>query len=335
MTKKRSLTVLLLFDLSVDIKPEDYGSYWKTKEWKPEADVRDVLSRQGHRVVPFGVHNDIAPLIYKIHEVKPDVVFNMSEAFAGNRDFEPNLVALLELLKIPYTGSGPAGLQLCKNKGVTKEILVNHKIHIPKFIVAKRSHPPRSLKRLKFPAFIKPLELEASEGISQVSVAATEKEALDRIRYIHERLGVDAIAEEYIDGRELYVSIIGNQKLTVFPPRELFFEQVPDGEPKIATFRAKWDDQYRKKWGIHSGVAKALPESVEKSLSTFCKRIYRHLRIQGYGRIDLRVKQNGEVYFIEANPNPSIAKNEDFALSAARAGLAYSELIAKILALAI
>ena len=332
--KKNPLTILLLFDLSLDIKPKQYDDYWNTEEWRIEGNVRDVLVDQGHEVIALGVHDNIDILIQTIQKKKPDVVFNMSEAFAGKRDFEPNLVALLELLNIPYTGSGPAGLQLCKNKGITKEILANHEINIPKFLIAKRSHPPRNLKDFSYPAFIKPIELEASEGISQGSFVATEKEALDRIRFIHERLEVDAIVEEYIDGRELYVSILGNEKLTVFPPRELFFSEVPKGQPKFATFRAKWDDQYRKKWGIRSGVAKPLPSSVEKKMGDFCKKIYRHLGIRGYGRIDLRVKENGEIYFIEANPNPSIAKHEDFARSAAKSGLSYPELISKILMLA-
>ena len=335
MTKKKSLTILLLFDLSIDLKPENYSDYWKTKEWKPEADVRDVLLKQGHDVIPLGIHDSIDELLQTLQERKPDLVFNMSEAFANNRDFEPNLVALLELLKVPYTGSSSAGLRLCKNKGISKEILGYNHIHIPHFFIAKRSHPPRSLKKLSYPVFVKPLEAEASEGISQGSLVHTEQEALERIHYIHIRLKTDALVEEYIDGRELYVSIIGNEKLTVFPPRELFFAQVPLGKPKFATYRAKWDDHYRKKWGIRSGVAKALPLIAEKHLYEFCKKVYRHLGIQGYGRIDLRIKENGEIFFIEANPNPSIGKDEDFALSAAKGGLDYSELIAKILTLAL
>ncbi len=331
----RALKIVLLFDLSVKILPEDYEEYWKTPDWKTEKDVRNSLIKLGHEVIPFGLHNDIEPFLRIINDQKPDLVFNMSEAFNGNRDFEPNLTALLQLINVPFTGAGPMGLQLCKDKGLTKVILGYHRIRTPRFLVLKKSRPLRSLKKFQFPAFIKPLQLESSEGISQFSYVENEKDALARMKFIHERLEVDAIIEEFIDGRELYVGILGNEKLVVFPPRELFFKQVPEDEPKFATYRSKWDKDYRKKWGIDSGWAAAMPETTQRKLVEVCKKIYRLLHIQGYGRIDLRLKENGEIYFIEANPNPSIAKQEDYAMSATKGGLDYEELIAKIVSLAV
>lgn len=331
----KALKILLLFDLSVDIKPEEYDEYWKNPDWKTEKDVRDALTRLGHEVIPLGIHNDIEHLLKTVQVLRPDLVFNLSEAFGGNRDFEPNMAALMQLIGVPFTGTAPLGLQLCKDKGLTKVILSHHRIRTPKFLVAKKSHPLRSLKKFQFPAFVKPLQLESSEGISQLSYVENEKDAIARVKYINEKLEVDAIVEEFIDGRELYVGILGNEKLTAFPARELFFKEVPDDEPKFATFRSKWDQEYRKKWGIDSGWAAAMPEADQKKLNDICKKIYRLLHIQGYGRIDLRVKENGEVYFIEANPNPSISKSEDFALSAAKADLSYDELISKIVSLAL
>lgn len=325
----------MLFDLSVKLSPEEYEDYWKTPDWKTEKDIRNTLTKLGHEVIPLGIHNDIEPLLLAVRAQKPDLVFNMSEAFNGNRDYEPNLAALMQLVEVPFTGAGPLSLQLCKDKGLTKEILGYHRIKTPRFLVVKKSRPLRTLKKFHFPAFIKPLQLESSEGISQLSYVENEKDALARMKFVHERLGVDAIIEEFIDGRELYVSILGNEQLTVFPPRELFFKEVPDDEPKFATYRSKWDQDYRKKWGIDSGWAKEMPESMQKKLSEVCKKIYRLLHIQGYGRIDLRIKENNEIYFIEANPNPSIAKQEDFALSANKSGLEYEELVAKIVSLAL
>lgn len=330
----KSLKVLLLFDLSVNLKPEDYGDYWNTPDWKTEKDIKNTLIKLGHEVVPFGLHDDIEPLLSLIKEQKPDVVFNMSEAFNANRDFEPNITALLELLKIPFTGAGPMALRLCKDKGLTKVILGYHRIRTPKFLVVKKSRPIKSLKKFQFPAIIKPLQLESSEGISQLSYVENEKDALARIKFVHESLKVDAIVEEFIDGREFYVGVLGNEKLTAFPPRELFFKQVPEDEPKFATYRSKWDKDYRKKWGIDTGWASSLNEVTQKKLEDTCKKIYRLLQIQGYGRIDLRMKENGEIYFIEANPNPSIAKQEDFSLSAAKGGMEYEDLIAKMVSLA-
>lgn len=332
----KSLKVLLLFDLSINLSREEYADYWHTPDWKTERDVRNTLIKLGHEVIPLGIYDDIEPFIKIVKDQKPDLVFNMSEAFSGKRNFEPNLTALMELVGVPFTGAGPMSLQICKDKGLTKSILGYHEISTPKFLVAKKSRPfPLSaLRKFPFPAFIKPLQLESSEGIAQMSYAANEKEALARVKYIHDKLGVDAIVEEFIDGREVYVSILGNDKLSVFPARELFFKQVPDNEPKFATFKSKWDREYRKKWGIDSGWVNELPESTQKKLNDVCKKIYRLLNIQGFGRIDLRIRGE-EIYFIEANPNPSIAKKEDYALSANKAGVEYEELISRIVSLSL
>ena len=181
---------------------------------------------------------------------------------------------------------------------------------------------------------MKPLRLEASEGISQHSLATNEKDALERVHYIHEKLETDAIIEEFIDGRELYVGILGNDRLTTLPPRELFFKEVPEGEPKFATYRAKWNDHYREKWGIDTGPSKKIPEDLEERILETCKTAYRALEIRGYGRVDLRVKPSGEIFVVEVNPNPSISKDDDFILAAAKIGLDYEAVIAKILSLA-
>ena len=330
----KSLKIILLFDLSLKIAPEDYSAYWQTPDWKIEKDVKNTLIKLGHEVIPFGIHDDIDPFLKIVKEQKPDLVFNMSEAFLGKRDFEPNLTSLMQLVGLPFTGAGPMSLQLCKDKGLTKVILDYHQIKIPKFVVAKKSRSVTSLKSFPFPAFVKPLDLESSEGISQSSFVKNEKEAIARVKFIHDRLGADAIIEEFIDGREVYVSILGNDNLKVFPPRELFFKQKAEDEPKFATYKSKWDQAYRKKWGIDSGWANEFPEPMQKKLNEVCKKIYRLLGIQGFGRIDLRIKGE-DIYFIEANPNPSIGKKEDYALSANKAGVEYEDLIAKIVALSL
>jgi D-alanine-D-alanine ligase len=331
----KSLKIVLLFDLSLPIPQEDYHLYWNTPDWKTEKDVKNALTKLGHTVVSYGLHNDIEPFLKLVKAEKPDLVFNMSEAFSGNRNFEPNMTALLQLIGVPFTGAGPKSLHLCKDKALTKIVLEYHDVLTPKFLVSKKAKPVQTLRDFPYPAFVKPLQLESSEGISQVSYVTNEKEALARVNYIHNRLGVDVIIEEFIDGRELYVGVLGNEKLQVFPPRELFFKHVPEDEPKFATFKIKWDANYRKKWGIDSGWAKELPELTEKKLAEDCKKIYRLLNIQGFARIDLRVKHTGEIYFIEANPNPSIAKNEDYALSASKVGIDYEELIGKIVNLSL
>jgi D-alanine-D-alanine ligase len=182
-----------------------------------------------------------------------------------------------------------------------------------------------------FPAFVKPVGEESSDGISKASFAKSEEEALDRAGFIHDKFHCDALIEEYIEGRELYVGVMGCRKLTVFPPREIVFDQVPDDEPKFATYKAKWDDAYRKKWGIQNGPARELPAGVEEKLARVARKVYRVLKIQGLGRIDVRLTPAGEIVIIEANPNPSLAREDDFAQSAAVAGLEYEALIQKIL----
>lgn len=332
----KKLKILLLFDIAIKMDPKEYRGYWSTPDWKTENDVRKALVRLGHHVIPYGLYDDIEPFLKLVRDEKPDLVFNMSEAFSGQRSLEPNITALMEMLGVPFTGAGAKCLQLCKDKGLTKVILDYHDIKTPKFVVFKnnKTATAKLMHKFPFPAFVKPLQLESSEGISQQSYVATPKEAIARIKFIQERYNCDVIVEEFIDGREVYVSILGNDKLNVFPARELFFKQVPESEPKFATYQSKWNQDYRKKWGIDSDWAKNLPEPMQKKLYETCKKIYKLLQIQGFGRIDLRIK-NDEIYFIEANPNPSIAQKEDYALSASKAGVEYQELIAKIVSLSL
>jgi D-alanine-D-alanine ligase len=332
---KSSLNILLLFDLSIPA-PEnnDLSDLMSTEEWKDEAILHRALRELGHEVRPIGLFDDLQPLFDQLKREPPDLIFNQCEAVHADRQFEPNLVALLELLKLKYTGAPPTAMHICKDKSLAKKILTFHRIHVPRFTTSHRSHPIRRLPDFSFPAFIKPLNLEASEGIAQVSFAESEEEALERVRYLHENVSSDVIIEEYIEGRELYVGVLGNQRLTVFPPRELFFREVPEGEPKFATYKAKWDDKYRKRWGIRSGAAASLPDGVEEQMIEACKKIYRLFQIRGYARIDFRLKPSGELFFIEANPNPSIARDDDFAKAAEKSGLSYGEMLSQIIQLA-
>ncbi len=331
----RKLKILVMFDVGFAPPPDhDYAEDLEDDSYETENDVITTLRRQGHTVRPFGVYDDIHGLIQEIRANPPDVAFNLCEAFKGDRNLEPNVVGLLELMNVTYTGAGPAALRICKDKGLTKKILSYHRVPIPRFVVSRRSRPLRRLRHFAFPAFIKPLGLEASEGIAQMSFADDEAACLERVKFIHESLKVDAIIEEYIDGREIYVGVLGNNHLQVLPPRELFFAQIPEGEPKFATFRAKWDEKYRKRWGIKSGPAREIPARTKKKLTEICRKVYRLFEIRGYARIDLRLNTKGQLVFLEANPNPSLAEEEDFALAAKSGGLEYGRLIRKILRLA-
>jgi D-alanine-D-alanine ligase len=252
------------------------------------------------------------------------------EQFNNNPAFDQNIVSFFEMQGLPFTGCGSTGMTLCKHKGTSKKILHYHRIGVPNFVVIPRGQRVARPKQLKFPALIKPVKEEASYGISQASFVENDDQFKERVAFIHDKYQSAAIAEEYIDGRELYVSVMGNVRLTVFPFREMIFREVPPNEPKIATFKAKWDEDYRKRWGLKNQFANGLDAALVSQIEETCKRIYRLLTIDGYARIDLRLTAANELYFIEANPNPHLAEDEDFAMSAGKAGLKYPELIDRI-----
>ena len=329
---KKKLKVLALFDAIRPTKiDDDLSKEMKTKDWKTEANVLAALEKLRYTTEHLAIFDDLDLLRQKLESFAPDVLFNLVDQFKNNRAFDRNIVSLFEMQGLPFTGCGAIGLTLCKHKGISKKILGYHHIHVPNFVVIPRGQRIARPKQLKFPILVKPVKEEASYGISQASFVETEEQFRERVAFIHEKHDEDVIAEEFIVGRELYVSIMGNQRLTVFPIREMIFGEVPPNEPKIATYRAKWDEEYRKRWGLKNQFADGLDAALVAHIEETCKRIYRLLAIDGYARIDLRLTDANEVYFIEANPNPILAEDEDFAVSADKAGLPYPQLIDRII----
>ncbi|MDQ3198965.1 MAG: ATP-grasp domain-containing protein [Verrucomicrobiota bacterium] len=328
----KKLKVLALFDAIAPTKiDQDLSAELKTSDWKTEANVLAALETLGHTTEHLAIFDDLDLLRQKLDSFAPDVLFNLADQFKNNRGFDQNIVSVLEMQGVPFTGCGATGLVLCKHKGISKKILSYHRIHTPSFVVIPRGQRIARPRRLKFPLLVKPVKEEASLGIAQASFVETDEQFRERVTYIHDKLDGDVIAEEYIAGRELYVSVMGHLKLTVFPIRELVFREVPPDEPKIATYRAKWDEEYRKRWGLENQFAEGLEPALVAQIEQTCKRIYRLLTIDGYARIDLRLTAANEIYFIEANPNPILAADEDFALSADKAGLPYPRLIDRII----
>lgn len=329
---KKKLKVLALFDaIAPTTLDQDLSAELKTDDWKTEANVLTALAELGHAVEHLAIFDDLNLLRQKLDSFQPDLIFNLADQFKNNRAFDQNIVSFLEMHGVPFTGCGSTGLTLCKQKGISKKILSYHRIHVPQFTVIPRGKRCARPKRLKFPILVKPLKEEASYGISQASFVETDEQFKERVQFIHTSHNCDVIAEEYIAGRELYVSLLGNHRLDVYPIRELVFKEVPPDEPKIATYRAKWDEEYRKRWGLQNQFAEALDPALAKAIAQTCKRIYRLLTVDGYARVDLRVTPANEIYFIEANPNPILAADEDFAQSALKAGLAYPQLIERII----
>src|SRR5256714_6032373 len=303
----------------------------KTEDWKTEANVLGALDTLGYTAEHLAIFDDLDLLRQKLENFAPDVIFNLADQFKNNRGFDQNIVSFLEMKGVPFTGCSATGLTLCKHKGISKKILHYHGIHVPNFVVIPRGQRIARPRQLKFPILVKPVKEEASYGISRASFVENDEQFRERVAFIHEKYNSDAIAEEYIEGRELYVSLIGNVRLTVFPIRELVFREVPPNEPKIATYNAKWDEEYRKRWGLENRFAEDLDPALVTKIQETCKDIYRLLTIDGYARIDLRLTPENKLYFIEANPNPILADDEDFALAAGKAGLPYPQLIDRII----
>jgi D-alanine-D-alanine ligase len=333
---KKRHKVLVLFDTAgTPPADQDFTKEMKTDDWAAEAHVIEALKKLGHEVRTIGVWDEPGMIIDEIKANPPDVVFNLTEHFNEVSAYDRNVAGLLEMMGVPYTGSSPTGLTLCKNKGMAKELLAYHKIRVPNFAIFSPGATIKKPPHLKFPLFIKPAEEEASYGISQDSFVENDEALEERIRFIHERMNQTALAEEYIEGREIYVSLIGNERLRVFPLREVIFTEVPEDQPKFSTFKAKWDDAYRKRWGIQNVFAEPFPDGVVQRMARMCKAVYRALRIRGYGRIDLRVTPEGEIVILEANPNPNLDRDDEFAQSAIKGGLTYERMIQRILRLAL
>jgi D-alanine-D-alanine ligase len=302
-------------------------------EWRTEYDVTTTLRKAGHDVRCMGVLDSLTELRSAIADWKPDVVFNLLEEFNGIVTYDQHVVAFLELMRQPYTGCNPRGLLLSRDKSLCKQLLTFHRIPTPLFFVAPRGarfHVPR---KMKFPLFVKSTTEDASLGIAQASVVDDAAKLKERVEFIHNQVGSDALIEEFIEGRELYVGVLGNDRLTRLPVWEMVFGSMPESLPAIATRKVKWDKRYQAKYGITTRAAEDLPPAVLTSLDKLSRRIYRTLGLSGYARMDFRVRPDGSVYVLEANANPNLEAAEDFAESARAAGVGYEELLEKIMGL--
>jgi D-alanine-D-alanine ligase len=330
--KKLRVLAFMHEDLVPPDRAEDIDEK-KLEECRTEYDVVSTLRAMGHEVRTIGVRDELAPLGTVIQEWKPEIAFNILEEFHGKATNDYLVVSYLELLKVPYTGCSPRGLILARDKALSKKILAYHRIRTPDFAVFPVGRKVKRPRKLEFPLIVKSLVEEASLGIAQASLVDSDEKLAERVGFIHESIRTDAIAEKYIEGRELYVGVLGNQRLRVLPLWELLFTNMPPDAPLIATAKIKWDKTYQKKRGIESKAAKDLPEGVAEHIERLSRRIYRLLELNGYARLDYRLSPAGEVFFIEANPNPQIAKGEDLADSAKAAGLSYEALLRKVISI--
>lgn len=301
-------------------------------EWKTEFDVVSTLRDLGHEVRVVGVRNDLEVIRAAMEEFRPHIAFNLLEEFGGVGVFDQNVVAYLELLRLPYTGCNPRGLILARDKGLARQIMAYHRIPFPAFRIFPMGRKIR-VREPTFPLIVKSVSQEASLGISQASVVETREKLCERIAFIHESIRTDAIVEQYIRGRELYVGLIGNWRLKALPVWELDLDGMPDELRRIATARVKWSSKYQEKYGIKSGPARDLPNGLGKQIQRMAKRVFRALSLSGYARIDMRLDEKERIYVLEANPNPQVSYGEDFAESAETGGISYETLMQSLISL--
>lgn len=303
--------------------------------FKTEFDVVSGLTELGHRVRVMGADDDLAAVRRAVLDFAPHVVFNLLEDFGGRGEGVAYLLGYLELIRQSYTGCNPMGLMLSFDKALQRKVLRYHRIPSPDFVIFRRGSVVRRPRRLGFPLIVKALSLHGSVGIAQASIVHDDEKLEERVRFMYEHAEDDVIAEEFVPGRELYVGIIGNQRLEAFPVWELTITNRSEGAPLIATEKVKWDLRYQERSGVISGPARELPEGCEQRIVHMCKRAYRVLEQTGYARMDLRLRPDGRVFLIESNPNPQLSFGEDFAESAEAGGLTYPKLIGRIVSLGI
>ncbi len=303
------------------------------EEWRTEYDVISHLRAAGHDVRPLGISDSLSDLRAAIVDWRPDITFNLLEEFDGIVTYDQHVVAFLELMRQPYTGCNPRGMLLSRDKVLSKQLLTYHRIPTPQFLVFARGKRLRVPPRLRFPLFVKSSTEDASLGIAHASVVADVRQLVERIAFIHEQTHSDALVEEYIEGRELYVGVLGNARLKVLPVWEMTFGSLPENLPAIATRKVKWDRRYQQKYGISTAAAQDLPEGTVQRLEQLSKRIFRALHLSGYARMDIRLRADGQLFVLEANANPNLSAFEDFAQSALTAGIDYDELLRRIIKL--
>jgi len=330
--RRKKLRVLVL--MHEDLVPPDDISALSESEFhrvKTESDIIDALKQLGHETQKLGVRDAVVPIRKTVEGWEPDIVFNLLDEFQGEAIYDQHVVAFLELLRVPYTGNNPRGLVLARDKALSKKVAMYHRITVPRFFTVRKGRRVRRPKRLDFPLIVKSLVEEASMGISKASIVR-DRDALEaRVQFMHERIGTDAIVEQFIPGREIYVGVLGNDRLVALPPRELIVDELEPGEDLIATESLKHNVHYQQKHGVRIQGAMKLPDGVAKDLERVSKRIYRMLSLEGYARIDYRLSEDGRLYFLEANPNPELANFEELASAAEKAGISYPDLIQRVL----
>lgn len=304
----------------------------KKKEKHDREEILEALVKLGHEA-SYQVLDGRDQSLIALARADADLFFNLTESYAGDDTMDMNIAAYLDLLGKPYTGAGPHGLYLAQDKALAKKIFAFHGIRTPFFATSYKGKLDHS-HDIAFPLIVKPTSEDGSIGIDTGSVVGSVKELMERIHYIHEDFDVPALIEEYIEGREMYAGVLGNESPEVLPMIELDLSRLPEGTPKIAGKEVKWDKDTEHYRVTKSAPAEDLDEDTVHRLSDTALAAYQALKLRDYGRIDMRLTPKGEVYVIEANPNPWLSSGAEFAMAGKKAGRSYTQLIGEIVDLA-
>jgi D-alanine-D-alanine ligase len=323
--------IALVFDtLHPEWEDADYKRELEANADEAEYDVARALLANGHDVQLIGIQQHLAPMLERLAAFQPRVVFNGCEGFRGHARHEYAVAGVLDMHGFRYTGSSPTGLLVARNKSLTKKILAFHGIRVPAFAEFPPGEKPVRPSDLRFPLIVKPLLEDASVGIAQASVVTDDASLVERVRFVHDKFNQAAIVEELIEGRELYVALIGNAPPQVLPIVELTFGDADAGDHRIATYKAKWDLEYRRRKRIRNVFAKGLSEQLTARIADICTTAFHALWLQDYGRIDVRLTHDDEAYVLEVNPNPFLAEDNEMADAAAKAGMSYEAFVQRI-----
>lgn len=295
--------------------------------------VAAALRQKGHRVSIFGVHDDLRKLVSGLARRKTDLVFNLLESFGDNLSGDVAVAGVLDLLGVRYTGGGPGELYLRQDKGLAKKVFAFENILYPHFAVFSQNSDFETAGNLRMPLFVKPLTADASIGIDGDSLVRDTTALMKRVIKIHEKVNDSALVEEYIEGRELYVGVLGNREPLALPPIEMDFSGLPEGMPRVAGTKAKWQKNSIEYKGTKSVLAE-IPDELRARLQKVALEAYRALRVRDYGRVDLRLTETGEIYVIEVNASCYLEEGSEFATAARAAGIEFPDLVDRIVNLA-
>ena len=304
--------------------------------------IESALRALGHEVTRVPVGGAIETVIAALRSADPGLVFNLAESFDGKSALESNVAALLNLLGLRYTGSSPAGLLMAGDKSLTKKVLRFHEILTPQFATVFRGALDH-VGDLRFPLIVKPPQEDASLGITSKSVVRDVKELLGTMDSLQREFQSPVLVEEFVEGREFYVGVLGNESPVAFPVIELDFSAFPADRPKVASYEAKWGEggtgDTTETGAEFAGTTSIFPTNLSPELTERMQAVaiesFNALRLRDYGRVDLRVTPSEEIYVIEVNPNCYLERSGEFARAAGERGLDHAALVGRIAELAL